>query len=316
MLLEGSSIIGCSMTGDIEVSGSTDRALTGGLVGQNWGSIINSSVSGTVSISSTTAQGKTYAGGLAGRHNGIIENCSVTGAVRAEVPGNDDVHVGGIAGDMHGHGSTGQYVVIRKSYFAGTVSSTTTETDGDIRAGGIMGSAHVFVRITDCYSTGNVSATGPGEVNAGGIAGVLKLEDQVSGNHYEIKRCYASGDISAAGGSYYNSTVGGIAGHAEKQTGTGSITDCAALSDSVNYTGGSYGTAKRIVGYTDSSLANNIANSAMTGGTWTDKGLDKKDGADSTSSPPAQSEYGTPGLGWNFTSEWKWQGSRPVLKWQ
>jgi hypothetical protein len=305
-----SIITGCSVREDVEVSGGDDRTITGGLVGCNneGGTIINSSVSGNVSIAA--AQGKAHAGGLVGRHKGIIENCFVVGNVDAESTGDGSVEVGGLTGDTDGNG--GQYVVIRKSYSAGTVSATASGT-GDAHAGGITGETHAFVRITDCYSLEDVSATGTDDVTVGGIAGNLKLE-AITEPCYEIARCYASGTISAKGSSS-NKRAGGIAGDASVQAGgTGSITACAVLSGSVSCISGS-GTAKRVLGNGSPSLSNNSANSAISGSS----NADGPDGAN-VSVPASQSDFETT-LGWgDFTDSvvWKWKTdeSRPVLKWQ
>jgi hypothetical protein len=307
-----SIITGCSVREDVVAFGGDDRTITGGLVGCNseGGTIRNSSVSGNISIEA--AQGKAHAGGLVGRHKGIIENCFVTGDVDAESTDDESVEAGGLAGDMDGGSSAASRVEIRTSYSAGTVSAVASGTE-DAHAGGIVGETHEFVGITDCYSLGDVSATGSDGVTVGGIAGNLKLE-AITEPCYEIERCYASGTISAKGSSS-NKRAGGIAGNAAVQGGgTGSITACAVLSGSVSCISGS-GTAKRVLGDGSPSLSNNSANTAISGS----PNADGPDGRN-ISVPASQSDFETT-LGWgDFTDSvvWKWKTdeSRPVLKWQ
>jgi hypothetical protein len=314
IMLEGSSITGCSMTGNVEVSISGDEGETdiGGLVGYARGFIVNSFVNGDVEVSGGSEH---QIGGLAGAlasfdgGGGRIENCYVTGNVSAESSaaggsgGHDAIKAGGLVGQLD---EDTRLVVIKKSYSTGKVSGKSYSATGRTRAGGIAAAASEYVEISDCYSTEDVSAEGTGEVYAGGILGDTAASNT---NNNTIKRCYVLGDISAAGSGYKR--VGGIAGNVK--TGSGSITGCAVLSGTVSYNTGS-GTAKRIVGSTGSiSLDNNIARNPMSGGSWT-VNADGQDGAD-VSVPASQSDFEIT-LEWDFSSVWKWQGGYPVLQWQ
>ncbi|MDR1316203.1 MAG: hypothetical protein LBK13_04940 [Spirochaetales bacterium] len=311
-LFGNGGITDCSVVKDVEVSGGNHNSI-GGLAGDTDGPVINSFVSGNVSV--TSAYIDSQVGGLIGNHAGSIENCHVTGnvSVRYTGTGEADIRAGGLTGSTGNFDDDYTVASIKKSYSTGNVSavSDSSDTESEIKAGGISTNIWRKAEIFDCYSTGNVSASGVGDVNAGGIVSGLSAQNNVT---ITITRCYASGNISATGSSY-NKSAGGIAGSAYKSGGSGSITGCAALSGSITCEGS--GTAKRIVGNNNSgfSLSYNIADNAMSG-TWTDKGLTGKDGADSTNSPPTKDEYET--LGWDFSTVWKMEGSpsRPVLQWQ
>jgi hypothetical protein len=235
---ESSGITDCFVLKDVETtggSGGNDDSLRGGLAGYNGGTITNSSVSGNVSITSTS--GDSRVGGLVGMHSGSIENCSVTGNVSVDSTASGDVNikVGGLVAQFEG-----QSAVIRKSYSTGTVSAQNTSTAGGarVRAGGIAGNTYEDVEITDCYSAGHISAEGGNEVSVGGIVG-----DSGGDTVVTIEHCYVRGTISASGtGS--NKSVGGIVGVATVDSGS-AITGCAALSDSI--VGGVWGT-NRIIG--------------------------------------------------------------------
>jgi hypothetical protein len=170
------------------------------------------------------------------------------------------------------------------------------------------------VTIRSCYATGNVSATATGttgEIRAGGLIG----GNSDHGGDVTIEYCYAAGNVSATGGTNIN--AGGIIGrHFTQNGGTFDIKACAALNQQITCSS-SYGIG-RIAGYSYSAtLENNIANSAMTGGTFSDKtanGKDGKDGED-VSLPVAQTTFQNT-LGWDFTNTWKMPGGYPVLKWQ
>jgi hypothetical protein len=315
-LYENKTITNCFVLRDVEGSGGFDNGI-GGLAGSSFGggAIRNSLVSGNVKA---TMYGGSNAGGLVGHYGaGIIESCSVTGNVSSEstAASIERVSAGGLVGQLEGSDDGSTAAVIRRSYSTGTVSAgNLASASRPVRAGGIAGGISNSAEITDCYSTGDISADGGTagsiEVCAGGIAG---RPNPKVGNT-TIARCYALGTISVAGSSS-NKAAGGIAGNAYAESGgTGSITNCAALSGSGSITCEGSGTAKRIAGSTNFSLSYNIANSAMSGSS-SDSG---QDGADKTSSDLAlQATYTT--LGWDFSTVWKMSGdspSRPILKWQ
>jgi hypothetical protein len=285
LLLEGSSISGCSMTGDMEGSGGS---------------------SGGFDIFDIMA------GGLAGmmRYGEIIENCYVSGNISARSTTSSGVKAGGLAGQFESYVSS---AVIQKSYSTGNINAVSAA--GKARAGGIAETSYNSgsgndSKITDCYSTGTISASGAGSTEVGGIAGHCTMEGSAStGATLTIEHCYASGNISAAGSSF-EKEAGSIAGSAKQGYGSGSITNCAALSGSVVGD-----TAYRVVADTNFSL-NNIANKDMkVNGNPISPGsvADSVNGADKTA---AELELQATYTGWDFINVWKMQGGRPILKWQ
>jgi hypothetical protein len=314
MLMKGSSVTDCTV--DVKMRAVVDNTAgsnVGGVAGlNNDGSITGCSMVRDVEVSGGDGSDN-MAGGLVGlQGGGIIETCYVSGNINAGSTTSSSVKAGGLAGQLQGYGSS---AVIRESYSTGNINAVSVA--GKARAGGIAGTNYNSgsgsgSEITDCYSTGTISASGADSIEAGGIAGHCNMEGPSStGASLTIARCYASGNISITAGSGSHKYVGGIAGSAYKGYGTGSITACAALSGSVSYDNG---TANRVVGYTDFSLNNNIAYKDMlvkgstVSGTATDA-----NGADKTSTELTNSATYT---GWDFSTVWKMQGGRPVLKWQ
>jgi len=137
------TIDNCSFSGT--VNGGTNNDDVGGIVGLNSGTIINSRNNATIS-------GRTRVGGIAGQNSGKIDNSYNTGAITGSQ------QVGGIAG---GNSTSGAY--IKNCYNTGNIISTSTTTTSN--AGGIVGQSGATVEY--CYNTGNVSGTG----NIGGIVG-------------------------------------------------------------------------------------------------------------------------------------------------
>ncbi|MDR1179225.1 MAG: hypothetical protein LBK44_01865, partial [Spirochaetales bacterium] len=236
---------------------------------------------------------------------GTIENCYVSGNVSAT--GSGDVTAGGLAGYLGGD----SLKVIRKSFSTGTVSATSASDDA--RAGGIAGTSYKNSVITNCYSTGEISASAGDSADAGGIAGHFNIVDAST---ITIERCYASGIINA-GGSGSKKRAGSIAGSAQVEylgPGSGSITGCAALSERV--TGGA-GETNRIVGETDFSLDKNIARSDMyvnSNNTVSGSATDKN--GTNVTLPLDTSAFEATLDDWDFNNVWKWLGGYPILKWQ
>ena len=110
----------------------------GGLVGINWGSVINSYSDGTVS-------GSDQVGGLAGGNGGSVSNSYSMGIVSG------DRHAGGLVGACNGP--------VSDSHFTGSVS-------GESRIGGLVGGIG-GTTLTDSYSDGSVR----GSDQVGGLVG-------------------------------------------------------------------------------------------------------------------------------------------------
>ena len=177
-------LIGCLGSGgkvqnvtltNISVSGAN---CVGGIAGQNYGTVENCSVNGTV-----TGKGFTDTGGIAGSNYGTISGCSAEGTVTGSV------NVGGIAG--------GSYlgVIIDGCHSTAAVSGISS-------VGGVLGNLGNNSFLMACYSTGNVTATITyGHAIVGGVVGI-NSQGTVTG-------CYhATGEITSLGGD----RIGGIVG--------------------------------------------------------------------------------------------------------
>ena len=177
-------LIGCLGSGgkvqnvtltNISVSGAN---CVGGIAGQNYGTVENCSVNGTV-----TGKGFTDTGGIAGSNYGTISGCSAEGTVTGSV------NVGGIAG--------GSYlgVIIDGCHSTAAVSGISS-------VGGVLGNLGNNSFLMACYSTGNVTATITyGHAIVGGVVGI-NSQGTVTG-------CYhATGEITSLG----EGRIGGIVG--------------------------------------------------------------------------------------------------------
>jgi hypothetical protein len=310
--------------GGFTVTGEGLQVEAGGIIGAlRVGSALLSGCSSSINISfvltgNSSEEGS--AGGLIGVNSGgTVENCYATGNVSVEYTGSasiSTIHGGGIAGVIQEEASTGGPAVIKKSYSTGTVNAVSTCAAA--QAGGITANAHNRSEITDCYSTGSVTAQGvstpSGSTRAGGIAGNISVQSSKS---FTITRCYARGNVSATCNNTNFTELGGILGNGYLNPGgTGTVKDCAALNGSVTYTA-TNGMIGRVVGsFDDGTLTNNIANSAMslTGSPSIANNANDKNGAD-VSLPVTQTTFQNT-LHWDFTNTWKMQGGYPVLQWQ
>ena len=190
----GATIQDLNLEGNIAPKGS--RSYVGSLAGQNAGTIVNCSFSGSVS-------GSTHVGGLVGHNQltGLMETCTVSGQI------NGQHFVGGLAGDNNG--------VIRECLNEASINITVQENAvelGDVSldsvlesesavtvtdVGGITGTNIGVIR--ECENTGNVGYSKIG-YNMGGIAG--------SQSGY-IVECVNRGEIMG------RKEVGGIVGQME-----------------------------------------------------------------------------------------------------
>lgn len=185
-------LIGCLGSGgkvqnvtltNISVSGAN---CVGGIAGQNYGTVENCSVNGTV-----TGKGFTDTGGIAGSNYGTISGCSAEGTVTGSV------NVGGIAG--------GSYlgVIIDGCH-------STADVSGISSVGGVLGNLGNNSFLMACYSTGNVTATITyGYAHVGGVVGI--------NGQGTVTACYhATGKITSSVGD----RIGGIAGCNDQGTFT------------------------------------------------------------------------------------------------
>jgi len=174
------TILNVSVTGTVNGAASLSGILAGGLVGRNDGTIMQSSAAVNVSVGNAGGLG-TIAGGLAGANVGTISRSQASGTVT----GGSDSVVGGLVGQNVGG--------ITTSFATGNVSGST--------AGGLVGVNAIVANesesfsqssITWSYATGNVSGQW-----AGGL---------VAKNSGLIFQTFATGAVS--GGP--DSIVGGL----------------------------------------------------------------------------------------------------------
>ena len=167
-------------------SGSTDRAYTGGLLGENGGGTIAASyVSGSVRGSNGD-----YAetGGLVGENaEGKITTSYATASVIGGNGGNAET--GGLVG--------GNDDMITASY---STASVIGGNGGNAETGGLVGGNDDM--ITASYSTASVIGGNGGNAETGGLVG----KNDGFGGNATIRACYSTGSVT--GGS----TTGGLVG--------------------------------------------------------------------------------------------------------
>ena len=144
-----------------------------------------------------------YIGAIAGYSEGGIEDCTVSGSVEGEM------YVGGIAGHQDGG-----YISGCKNYCNVQANNTAAS------AGGVAGNAENCA-ISNCYNYETITATGFGDVAAGGIVGQTGFSAIISG-------CHNSGNISGKNSddlSTQRLCLGGIVGWLYGSSS--SVTNCS-----------------------------------------------------------------------------------------
>ena len=191
----------------------------------------------TQTIHITSNSGNVYGGlfgyvvGTSSTQKAEIKNLGVnwagTGNVSISVGAENETYAGLVvssssiayAGGIVGNVSSN--AIISNCYNTGDVTATSTTSSA--YAGGITGKASSSTIISNCYNTGSVSATGSSSVYAGGILGF-------SGT---ISNCYNTGEVSAtssAASSY--SYAGGIVGFSDE-----TISNCFSIGTGPSATG-------------------------------------------------------------------------------
>jgi len=160
---DGVGLFGCVGEGVIENLGVvnaevTGRVYVGGLVGENGGTVSNSSSAGNVT-------GEWDVGGLVGENDGTVSNSYSSGGVTGEW------YVGGLVGENDD--------TVSNSCSAGSVTGYNT-------VGGLVGGD--WGTVSSSYSTGNV--TGAGSV--GGLVGV-NHDGTVSNSYYSYDEVLING---------------------------------------------------------------------------------------------------------------------------
>jgi len=172
----------------------------GGLVGESWGNILKSSVSGGT-VNSVNGEINNTVGGLVGHNYGVIMDCYSATTVN----GDGGSTVGGLVGITVGYNSIS--TIISRSYSVGAVNGT--------MGGGLVGTLFGGV-IDNCYSASAVS----GVLLAGGLVGWSF--NLVSTNNITITNSYATGPVSATGAGYSETYIGGLVGYFPVDTDTSS----------------------------------------------------------------------------------------------
>jgi len=306
-------------TGEFDGDGHKVTGLTINRPGENYvglfGYINGGSVSNLgVEIGAGGITGCAFVGGIAGCLWIVtITNCYSTGDIYSRTDNiNLDVSSGGIAGNV-GYGT------ITNCCSMGDVSS---DAAGSSYSGGIVGNLNTKSSITNCYSTGSISAYSNGVPTSasysGGIAGVVS-------NNSSIAECYSAGNVSASASAVFSySYSGGIAGIVTSIA----VTGCAAINPTISATAAKdVNAAGRITVGAGSTISNNFALSTMaiTGDqSSSSNGVDKSLAdlkTQATYSDPVNGD-GLGGLGWAFGNDddhpWKMPagGGYPILYWQ
>ena len=191
----GGTISNCRNSGIVASNALEPGAGIGGIVGENYGVILDSYNAGTVTGGACT-------GGVVGFNvaedsnstSGTIENCYNAGTVS----GSGDV--GGVAG--YNKSSNTHAATVKSSYNTGNVTGSGDSSN----AGGVIGVIEIG-SVSDCYNTGNVTGSGD-RSNAGGVVGAVR---SAQGSKFErtVSNCYNTGDVTCSGD---NSNVGGVVG--------------------------------------------------------------------------------------------------------
>jgi uncharacterized repeat protein (TIGR02543 family) len=223
----GGTVLNCSVSGSVSGTGNV-----GGVVGiNNDGTVQNCSFSGPVS-------GTTYVGGVVGQNSeGVVEGCHATGNVSGTqriggVVGYNDGTVQNCyydAGTVSGTNALSQYIGGVVGYnFDGTVENC--HAAGNVtgilnNVGGVVGYTNGGV-VEGCYATGAVSGTGASSQYIGGVVGQIT-------NNGMVKNCHATGTVEGTGASSQN--IGGVVGY---NTG-GTVQGCDYNTGAVRGTGAS-----------------------------------------------------------------------------
>ena len=222
--------------------------VAGGLVGENYGVIINCYAMGNVTATATSTSSSSritasvYAGGLVGDNfGGTLTNCYAIGDVTATAASRYSESAS-YAGGLMGKNDNG---TLTNCYATGDVAATATVTSSSYRsaayAGGLVGdnfggtimncyatgdvtetssSSYAYSytgglvgknrgTITNCYATGNVTATATSTSSSSRITASVYAGGLVGDNYCTITNCYATGNVTATS-SY--ASAGGLVG--------------------------------------------------------------------------------------------------------
>jgi hypothetical protein len=176
---------------------SSFSILAGGIAGSNSGTLTDCDASGDVSSSSSYGS---YAGGIAGSNSGTLTDCDASGNVSSSSSFSAyssiySSYAGGIVGYNNNVGT------LTDCDASGNVSSSSSYYSYYSYAGGIVGQN--YGTLTDCDASGRVTASSdnpdPSYVRAGGFAGEVRSDSNLSGNTWNKAK---SGQEHAIGWDY------------------------------------------------------------------------------------------------------------------
>jgi hypothetical protein len=208
----GNTVSNCHNSASISARG--DKAFVGGIMGGGDGNIIKCHNSGEI-ISRVHKDNRSSAvsGGIAGGfYNGDINYCDNSGEIIARGADGNDGSAGGITG-------SGRYSKISCCYNSGKIAAVGKLLS---HAGGITGAQFYGGTISNCYSTGEISAKAA-NTRIGGIAGLI--------DGGVLSSCYNTGEVITDAKAY--GLIGGIVGG-----NGGTVKSCfAANANILGYTG-------------------------------------------------------------------------------
>lgn len=240
-ITSSSSIIGCSVSGNITINGANSNA--GGLAGQNYGSISNCWVNG-LTIKGPSSNGRL--GGVVGSNSKTIEDCHVENLIIT-----DGANAGGVVGyntstltgcsvkDSSVTGSSISGGVVgnfNNGEIAGcSVDGTTVATDSiNGTSGGVIGSQTSGKAMACYFANGSINNTGALMPKLGGVAGA-----QTGGS---LIACYSTGggDLDTSNSTY----AGGVVGN--KNSSSSNVTACYWSGQQTNAFGSQVGNATHV----------------------------------------------------------------------
>jgi hypothetical protein len=359
--LEQSTLSNCVSSAALSVDNSRG-VFAGGIAAYGNAGIVISGCRAGGSLTVHTAATEASAGGIIGgiRDTGkdsLVSLCTVTANVslikmEGAAGTSNMFYCGGVIG-YAGNGTAGEGTggvrILQSRYEGGTVYCKTNYP----YSGGVIGYNYTGSEVSQCYSTGTVSAEGSNLPYSGGVAGyasrgalivnsysaaavnsVASSKQALAGGIAGataagalISKCYASGTVRAetggtagAGGSLgvpAAANAGGITGALYSGGGPApQVEYCAALNGSVEGIG-SPANVYRIAKNVDGTLLSNIAwkDMPLSGGSGSAATLDGKDGLDNNRQ--LEEETVVNKLQWDIAGVWLIPADAyPVLRWQ
>ena len=215
-----SAVSNCHNTGNVSNSANCNGYLyIGGITSEADAAVSNCDNTGDVTNSGNSAQTKWISvGGVVGFASAAITSCSngtssaAGGTISNSGTSNEDVNIGGVAGNNNG-------VTFTSCYNKGAVENSGNSKSGyNVNIGGLVGwSSANSTYSSACYNTGDVTNTGTGSntspvgVRLGGLIGTASGTNTLTSTSAVYN--YNSGDLLENSESA-NVSVGGVVGYA------------------------------------------------------------------------------------------------------